>query len=275
MTVIAMTREMGTRGKDVAAVLADTLGIEVVHHELVERHLAERLHTNESAVHRFLEGKTSLWERWNVDAKRLSRFSAEEVLELAAKGNVIIRGWGAAKLLADVQHVICVRIYDRMANRTTEMMRRLEIRDESVARHEIERNDDAHARTIQRQFGKDWRDPSSYDMILNSGRMPIDACVRQIRLLADNPAYEETDQSRAKLQDKLIEARVRTLLDEVIAATPYGNGLRVDAKEGVVTLSGVLTDKDSAKAITSKVSSVKGIVSVNNDVHVVKLEYGV
>lgn len=167
MTVIAMTREMGTRGKDVAAGLADTLGIEVVHHELVERHLAERLHTNESAVHRFLEGKTSLWERWKVDTKRLSRFTAEEV-----------------------------------------------------------RNDDAHARTIQRQFGKDWRDPSSYDLILNSGRMPIDACVRQIRLLADNPAYEETDQSRAKLQDKLIEARVRTLLDEVIATTPYGNGLR-------------------------------------------------
>ena len=42
MTVIAMTREMGTRGKDVAAGLAERLGIEVVHHEVVERHLAER-----------------------------------------------------------------------------------------------------------------------------------------------------------------------------------------------------------------------------------------
>ncbi len=35
MTVIAMTREMGTLGKDVAAGLAKALDIEVVHHELV------------------------------------------------------------------------------------------------------------------------------------------------------------------------------------------------------------------------------------------------
>ena len=43
MTVIAMTREMGTLGKDVAAGLADVLGITVVHHELVEHHIAERM----------------------------------------------------------------------------------------------------------------------------------------------------------------------------------------------------------------------------------------
>ena len=57
MTVIAMTREMGTLGKDVAAGVAERLGIQVVHHELVERQLAERLQTTESAVHRFLEGE--------------------------------------------------------------------------------------------------------------------------------------------------------------------------------------------------------------------------
>ena len=83
MTVIAMTREMGTLGKDVAAGLAGKLGIEVVHHEIVERHLAERLQVSEGAVHRFLEGEASLWERWKIDSKRLSRFTAEEILQLA------------------------------------------------------------------------------------------------------------------------------------------------------------------------------------------------
>jgi hypothetical protein len=43
MTVIAMTREMGSLGKDVAAGLADQMGLTVVHHELVEHNLAERL----------------------------------------------------------------------------------------------------------------------------------------------------------------------------------------------------------------------------------------
>ena len=71
MTVIAMTREMGTLGKDVAAGLADVLGITVVHHELVEHHIAERMDVGESAVHRFLEGQSSMWERWQIDVARL------------------------------------------------------------------------------------------------------------------------------------------------------------------------------------------------------------
>ena len=49
MTVIAMTREMGTLGKDVAAGVSEKLGIEVIHHELVERQLAERLNTSASS----------------------------------------------------------------------------------------------------------------------------------------------------------------------------------------------------------------------------------
>ncbi len=80
MTVIAMTREMGTLGKDVAAGLADKLGLRVVHHELVENHLAERLQVAESTVHRFLKGQSSLWERWQIDSDRMSRFTSDEVL---------------------------------------------------------------------------------------------------------------------------------------------------------------------------------------------------
>ena len=62
MPVIAMTREMGSLGKDVAAGLTDQLGLAVVHHELVEHHLAERLGVKESTVHRYLEGEASLLE---------------------------------------------------------------------------------------------------------------------------------------------------------------------------------------------------------------------
>ena len=98
MTVIAMPREMGTLGKDVALGVAEQLGIEVVHHELVEREIAGRMDIGESAVHQFLEGTPSLWDRWKIDSKKLSRYTAEEMLALAAKGNVLIRGWGAVSL---------------------------------------------------------------------------------------------------------------------------------------------------------------------------------
>jgi len=102
MAVIAMTREMATLGKDVASGLAERLGLTVVHHELVRQGIAERAGMRESEVHRFLEGETSLLDRWKIDRKRLSRYTAQEILALAVKGNVLIRGWGATYLLRAV-----------------------------------------------------------------------------------------------------------------------------------------------------------------------------
>jgi cytidylate kinase len=275
MTIIAMTREMGTLGKDVAMGLVDTLDLDVVHHELVERHIAEKMNLGESSVHRFLEGRPSLLERWKIDAKRLSRYSAEEILELAQKGNVLIRGWGAAQLLSDVQHVICVRICAPMTNRVAEMMQRLGITDEAAARREIERNDDAHTRAIQRQFGQDWRSPYSYDIVLNTGRVPIDACVRQIRLLADCPVYEATEQSRSKLNDKLIEARVRTIVDANWPDMPFGSGLSINVSEGVVTLTGVTAGSKNVSPTIEEIMEIDGVSSVKNEVLVARQGYGV
>ena len=275
MTVIAMTREMGTLGKNVAAGLAETLGLEVIHHELVERHVAERLHASESAVHRFLEGEATMWDRWKIDSKRLSHYSAEEILELAAKGNVIIRGWGAAQLLSDVQHVICVRIHAPMQNRVDEMMQRLGISDRYAVQQEIMRNDDAHTSAIQRQFGMDWRNSASYDVALNSARIPIDACVQQVRLLAEHSAFMETDESRAELQDKLIEARVRTVLDTEIDDVPFGSALKMKVSKGKVTMSGIITDAGNHSLAIEKLHSVTGVTSVQDDVQIAKLQYGV
>jgi hypothetical protein len=117
MAIIAMTREMATLGQDVAAGLGERLGLDIVHHELVAQDIAERAGMRESEVQRFLGGEASLLERWRVDRARVSRYTAEEILELAVKGNVLIRGWGATYLLRNVPHVLCVRICAPMADR--------------------------------------------------------------------------------------------------------------------------------------------------------------
>lgn len=148
MAVIAMTREMATQGKDVSAGLAERLGLEVVHHELVEHDIAERAGMRESEVHRFLEGEASLLSRWRIDRSKLSRYTAQEILELAARGNVLICGWGATYLLRAVPHVVSVRICAPMRHRMRVLMKRMGISDPAAARREIERNDAAHNGTI-------------------------------------------------------------------------------------------------------------------------------
>lgn len=275
MTVIAMPREMGTLGKDVAAGLAEALDIEVVHQELVEHHVAERLQLGESTVHRFLEGSASLWERWKIDSDRMSRYTADEILDLANKGNVLIRGWGAVQLLRDVSHVLCVRVCAPMSYRVSVMMERLGLSDERSMRLEIERNDNAHSRTIQRQFNTDWRDPENYDIVVNTRFASVPTCVSLIEQLAGSSVYQETEASRVSLVDKIVEAEVRKILDSFITDTPYGSGINVSVSNGKVTLSGVVSGSGGINGAIGRIENIEGVVAIEDNVAFVPVNSGV
>jgi hypothetical protein len=64
MTVIAMTREIGSLGTEVAAGVAKRLCLQIVRSEVAANNVARRLGVEESAVTRYLDGSASLLERW-------------------------------------------------------------------------------------------------------------------------------------------------------------------------------------------------------------------
>jgi cytidylate kinase len=269
MAVIAMTREMGSLGRDVAAGLAEQMGLKVIHHELVEHDLAERMEVEESLVHRFLEGGATRFERWQIDKKRMSMFTAQEIFELAREDNVLIRGWGATALLAPVQHVVCVRVCAPMAFREKVMMERLGVTDRAVVRREIELNDAAHSRTIQGFFGFDWRDPLLYDIVLNTGLVPLKTCVQLLRLLAESPEYQETEESRGVLEDKLLEARVRAVLLDHFGFGMGVSGIEVAVAKGKVTLTGAAIHRELINDAEKLVRGVEGVKEVDDRIMVV------
>ncbi len=266
MTIIAMTREMGTLGKDVAHRIAVELGLGLVHHELVRKEIADKLDVEPSDVHRFLEGSPTLWDRWKIDERKLSRYTREEILELADRDNVLIRGWGAPYLLKDVPHVIRIRICAPMEFRINEMLKRLNINDEDVARREIKRNDAAHTRAMRSFFDTDWEHPLNYHMVLNTGSMPVQACIDQIRLLIDNPAFERTPESRQILTDRLIESRINDALDKRVAPGLSGRMVDVNVRSGHVTLTGTSYGRPDLVAIEEAVQQVKGVESVESQI---------
>jgi cytidylate kinase len=263
MAVIAMTREMGSLGKDVAAGLADQMGLTVVHHELVEHHLAERLGVKESTVHRYLEGEASLLERWKIDKQELSRYTAEEILELAGKGNVVIRGWGATGVLRHIPHVLRVRVCADMGSRERVITERLGLTDATVARREIERSDAAHTSTMRSFFGVDWQNPLLYHLVLNTASVPIETCVKIVRLLAERPEFQETEETRSVLADKLVESRVRAALGDAFS-TP----ITIGVAKGKVTLTG--TTMGPIANVEELVRGIPGVTEVENRIVIVR-----
>ena len=264
MPVIAMTREMGSGGREVAQRVADKLGLTVILHELVEHDLAEHMHVPESAVHHRLEGGATLRERLQIGSKRLARYTAEEILELAQRGNVLIRGWGACVVLRDVPHVARVRVCAPMEVRERAVMERSGLKDRSAARREIERNDAAHKRTLQAAYGVDREDPLLYDLVLNTERMSIETCVKLVCDLVESPEFHETEASRAILDDKALEAHIRVKLRERFIAGTGVTGVEATVDGGKVVLTGTAIHSAlvaDASKIVGEIAGVKEVVN--------------
>ena len=267
MAVIAMTREMGSRGRDVAARLIERLGLEVVQHEMIE-HVAQRMHLRASAVNHLLEGTANLLERWGVKPDDLSLYTTEEILDRAEVGNVLFRGWGATHVLRKVPHALCVRVCASEMSRAREIAERIGVKDPHVALKEIRKSDEAHGRVMHQLFHADWEDPTGYDMVLNSDRLSIDSCVDLVVRALECPEFEQTDATMARLRDLKVEAQIRTALRE----NPLTNRINpsfeatLEPGTGRVTLSGVVLDDTFRRAAYDVISSLDGVNEVVDEV---------
>ena len=206
MTVIAMTREIGSHGSEVAAGVAAELELTIVNSEIVVPHVAGSLGVQESAVQRYLDGKASFFDRWQIDTRKLSRHTLDQILDLALKDNVLIRGWGAAALFQGIRGVICVRVCAPMNHRVRVMMERLGVKDADAMQQEIERFDAGHSRAMRAAFNFDWNDPLLYDIVLNSARVTIDDCVKAVCDLAQHQRSQDDPETKAALAKRLQES---------------------------------------------------------------------
>lgn len=261
MTVIAMTREMGSRGKQVAAILAERLATRLVYHEVVEE-LHNPPDAGPSEVRRHLNGDDAPAEPGR--APRNGRMTAFEILESASRGNVILRGWGAVRLLAGIGHIPCIRVCAPMELRIDEMTRRLGI-DARAARREIERNDNAHVSVFQRLFGGDWRETLTYDLVLNTARIPPEDCAETIIELVSRPAFQETAESRQALADRLAEARIAAYLAREPGTRDAAKGVYVSVSGGTVTLFGSVRGESAAREIARTVGEREGPERLRNE----------
>jgi len=262
MPLIAMNREIGSLGKDVAQGVAEALGIKVQHHEMIDT-LASRTRIRKSHVISFLEGKQGLIERLTTDHVSLRLLAADEILSLAeSEGGIILRGWGATSLLKEVPHAVRVCVSASRALRVKRMMERLGSTDEREVERIVDQNDEASGVVMRRHFHIGSRDIDEYDMCLNTDRLSVAECVGEIVGLVKLPRFAETEASRAKLRDIAVVHRVRAAM-RTEASTSHCK-LQVAADNGQVTLDGIVDSVTQSEACAAVASRLKGVTSVVN-----------
>ena len=262
MPLVAMTREMGSLGKDVAAGLAARTNRKVVYQEIIEP-LANKMRLRKSHVERFLEGKSGIWERLTTDKTSLSIFTADETFRFLRDGSTaVIRGWGAVHLLKSVPHVIRVRVCAPLETRVSRMMERLATDNRATVESEIELSEEAHTAITKRHFNVNWRDAENYDLVLSTERLSVDECVDEIENMMKRPRFQETPESVRMVENLATEWSVRSALRRDSRTADVAITIQGDA--GLVRLLGVVDTPAQSEAVAEVARAVEGVKSVDN-----------
>ena len=266
MPLVAMNREMGSLGKDVAAGLEEALGRKTRHHEMID-HLANRARIRKSHVVSFLEGRQGLLERLTTDQLRLRILTADEILSMAESDEaVILRGWGATSLLKEVPHAVRVCVSASRRTRVRRMMERLDSDDEKKIGRIVDQNDAAARAVMRRHFHIEPRDINEYDMGFNTDRVSVSQCVDEVVQMVKSPQFAETDESRAKLRDIALAHHVRAAL-RTHSSTEHCK-LRVEAERGLVQLFGTVDYIEQSEACSYIAARIKGVRELENHLHI-------
>jgi cytidylate kinase len=262
MPLIAMTREMGSLGKDVATGIAARTNRKVVYHEIIEP-IANKMRLRKSHVERFLDGKSGIWERLTTDKTSLSIFTADETFRFLRDDSTgVIRGWGAVHLLRNIPHVIRVRVCAPLETRIKRMMERLATDSRETVEKEILLSEEAHSAITKRHFDVNWRDPELYDVVLCTERLSVEECVEEVESLMRKKCFQETPESLRMVENLALEWSVRSALrrDARTAAT----SITVQGDAGTARLLGVVETPDEAGAAAEVAAGAEGVKQVDN-----------
>ena len=155
-----------------------------------------------------------------------------------------------------------------MPLRIKRLMARLETDDADMARREIRIDDAARAARMAEHFDVDWGDPALYDLTLNTERLSIPTCVDMVLKSAASAEFAESPASRQRLLDLALAARVRAALRADDATS--GVDIAADVANGVLVLSGIVTDARERDLCGELAGKVPGVTTLDNCLAVMK-----
>jgi cytidylate kinase len=179
MKVITVSREYGAGGGEVARLLAERLGWDLLDRELLHQAAAIE-HVPDADLERLDEKALTLADRFRLHPphERYRHGLTEAVRQAAARGNVVLVGRGARQLLGNAPDAFHLRLVAPRDWRVRRMAEREGWSAEQAQARCLEV--DRSRERFSRYFFGEIALPAQYDLVVNTGRVPLDdvaACV--------------------------------------------------------------------------------------------------
>lgn len=259
MTIVAISREMGSGGYEIGAAVAKALNFEYVNRQI----LLEAAHAHgvpEATLVDVVERRPSLWERFDAERRRYLIFLEAAYYAFAERGNLVTASRSGPFFVRDVPHALKVRIMAPVEVRVRRVMAQDQL-DQKAATAKVRAYDREMSGRIDYLFGVDWTRPENYDLVLNTQDDAWDYYTDLLVAAARHPWYRPTPASLQKVRDLSLAAQVRA----AIAADPGTRRLNVEvaADAGRVVLTGIVFSPAVLDAAADVAKRVPGVVSVS------------
>ena len=261
MSVITVSRQLGSLGTEIARKLAEVLQYEFIDKEKIGKALAS-YGIPELDLEKFDEKKPPLWDSLQIQRRKFLHFIQGVIYDFARKGKVIIAGRGGQVLLKDLPGVMHLRI---IAPFEIRMRRFIEQSggDEKQAARILRRSDRDSAGFIRSFFDVDWDEPALYDLVINTQKLSVDTAVKMILESIQSPEIQKIG---VKTEEKLIDLALMQKVEAALLGI-LGIDIRhinIQIEKGIVTLRGAVNSAADKESCQRAVSSLEGVRKVDN-----------
>jgi CMP/dCMP kinase len=195
MAVVAISRQFGSAGARVGRAVAHRLGFQYADREILAE-AARLLQVNAADLEPLEEHVPSFWTRIgllfaqgspdtpfmppalpSVTESQLASIEQQIVRTIAAHGNAVVVGRGAAHVLPRSSDVLRVYLHAPLAARVDLAMAEYGFASREAADAVARESDAARARFVRALVGRDWCDATLYDLCLDTAAVGLDGVV--------------------------------------------------------------------------------------------------
>jgi cytidylate kinase len=208
MTVITISREIGSEGSFVAHEVARALK-----YTLIDKNFLEKILSQYGFVQfeQEYENTSNFWERPDRNHFSMIEMLNRVILTTASVGNVVFLGRGSFTVLGGFSDVFNVRLQAPFNIRVKRVMKEKNIADQATAEKAVAESDSVRAAFMQSWYGVRWDTASYFDLVIDTSKVSLETAVAWILEAAGGIAAAPQDEKTSLAGLKIDPAMVQTV----------------------------------------------------------------
>jgi cytidylate kinase len=264
MGIITISREFGSRGKEIGRSLAEDLGYEYVDRGKIIDDMKAVGSQWGKVAEEFDHHYPNVWERYDWSFRGYVALTQSIILNYGLKDRILVMGGGGNFIFKDIPYALKVRITMPVKERIMRIMKEDDF-TRGTASWVIEKSDREMADAVCLIYGKHWDDADEYDMKFDLGAEKEDEVIRIIKDALSEKEKLNTEEAQKILRTLAIAARVKA----GIAMNPHFLIPTLDVRTAgeTIVLHGIVRNAKEKEDIEKEAKKLAGDASIEFDLH--------